>query len=136
MCRLPVKKKAAKPGQDDIYRQHSARPDRNFNCQGKPPLVGRRGVNNAHARIAELRGCLCLRLNQQGHDSHGTGYYGWRPARVWWVLGALILMPVILGMGVQFSKAFDQMHLMSMMGHAIFGILLGLVFVFYTKKTL
>jgi hypothetical protein len=54
---------------------------------------------------------------------------------VWWVLGALVAMPVILGMGLQFSNMFDQMHLMSLMGHAIFGILLGVVSYWNASRT-
>lgn len=63
----------------------------------------------------------------------GAGY-GILYGLIWWVAGALIAMPFILGMGVQFANAFDQVRLLSMMGHAIFGTLLGLSFVFYAKK--
>lgn len=60
--------------------------------------------------------------------------YGVLYGLIWWVLGALILMPVILGMGVQFAHMFDQMRLMSMMGHVIFGVILGVVAYWYTNK--
>jgi len=62
-----------------------------------------------------------------------TGY-GLLYGLIWWVLGALILMPVILGMGVQFSNMFDQMRLMSMMGHAVFGVLLGVSAYWYVNR--
>jgi uncharacterized membrane protein YagU involved in acid resistance len=57
---------------------------------------------------------------------------------VWWVLGPLILMPLFMGMGtmgigMQFSMALsmDTMLLMSLMGHLIYGLLTGLVYVAY-----
>lgn len=44
---------------------------------------------------------------------------------VWWVLGGLVLMPARLGMPVfQFGAAAWQ----SLMGHLIYGLLLGLVY--------
>lgn len=46
---------------------------------------------------------------------------------IWWVLGALIIMPVILGMGVQLASMFDQMRMMSLMGHVIFGVVLAII---------
>jgi len=48
----------------------------------------------------------------------GTGLvYG----MAWWVGGALIAMPLLLGMG-QMVLVVEQTQLMSLMGHAIFGI--------------
>lgn len=38
-----------------------------------------------------------------------------------------------IGMGVQFANAFDQMRMMSLMGHAIFGAILGTVVVMQTR---
>ena len=54
---------------------------------------------------------------------------------IWWVLGALILMPVILGMGQKLGVAFsDPMALSSLKGHLVFGLILGLVYVAHSKK--
>jgi len=67
----------------------------------------------------------------------GAGY-GLLYGIIWWVLGALILMPVILGitadmnMGVQLGNAGE--HLSSLKGHLVFGLLLGLVYVAHSKK--
>jgi hypothetical protein len=47
----------------------------------------------------------------------GVGY-----GIVWWVLGALIAMPAKLGMPV---FAINSMSLQSLMGHMIFGAILG-----------
>lgn len=50
----------------------------------------------------------------------GTGY-----GIVWWVLGALLIMPAWLGMGVFTLNATAWQ---SLVGHVIFGVLLGTVY--------
>ncbi len=52
---------------------------------------------------------------------------------IWWVLGPLVLMPLMLGMGVQFGAALAPMNLMSLMGHLIYGLITGLVYVAYMR---
>ena len=65
----------------------------------------------------------------------GAGY-GLLYGVIWWVLGALILMPVIMGMGPKLGVAFsDPMALGSLKGHLVFGLLLGLVYVAHSKKS-
>lgn len=44
---------------------------------------------------------------------------------MWWILGALTIMPLILGMGMQFANAFSFSNLMSLLGHLIYGAVLG-----------
>lgn len=52
---------------------------------------------------------------------------------VWWVLGALILMPLGLGMNeMVFKIGTDQWF--SLMGHVIYGVVAGLVFRSLIKK--
>ncbi len=46
---------------------------------------------------------------------------------VWWVLGALVLMPVLLGM-TQMVFVIGSPQLMSLMGHVIYGVVTGLLF--------
>ena len=46
---------------------------------------------------------------------------------IWWVLGALILMPAMLGM-FQMIFVIEQMQWMSLLGHIIFGEVLALAF--------
>lgn len=46
---------------------------------------------------------------------------------IWWVLGALILMPAILGM-TQMIFVIGQMQWMSLIGHIIFTVIMALVF--------
>ncbi len=61
----------------------------------------------------------------------GTGAGMWQGAvygMVWWVLGPLVIMPLMMGMGVQFAQAFTTQNLMSLMGHVIYGAVLGGVF--------
>jgi len=54
---------------------------------------------------------------------------------IWWVLGPLILMPLLLGMGgPQFGMAFSQPMLMSLVGHLVYGLITGLVYVWYVRS--
>lgn len=50
---------------------------------------------------------------------------------VWWVLGALLLMPARLGMDV---FVVNTMAWQSLMGHLIYGLTLGLVFAALTRR--
>jgi hypothetical protein len=43
---------------------------------------------------------------------------------IWWVLGALVLMPMMMGMPL---FMIDTTAMMSLMGHLIYGLILGLV---------
>lgn len=51
---------------------------------------------------------------------------------VWWVLGALIAMPAALGMPL---FMINTMTLMSLAGHLIFGVILGLTYVWYLHRS-
>ncbi len=53
---------------------------------------------------------------------------------IWWVLGPMILMPLLLGMGLQFGAAFTPPMLMSLVGHLAYGLITGLVYVAYSKR--
>ncbi len=53
---------------------------------------------------------------------------------IWWVLGPLVLMPLMLGMGLQFGAAFTPPMLMSLVGHLAYGLITGLVYVAYSKR--
>lgn len=46
---------------------------------------------------------------------------------IWWVLGALILMPIMLGMG-QMVFVIEGMQIESLIGHIIFGVILTAVY--------
>jgi hypothetical protein len=55
---------------------------------------------------------------------------------IWWVLGPMILMPLLLGMGLQFGAAFTPPMLMSLVGHLLYGLITGLLYVAYTRRRL
>ncbi len=81
-----------------------------------------------HAAISAITGAIygffAVRLPQTwGAAALGGLVYG----IIWWVLGALILMPALLGM---FQNIFviGQMQWMSLLGHVIFGEVLALSF--------
>jgi uncharacterized membrane protein YagU involved in acid resistance len=48
---------------------------------------------------------------------------------IWWVLGPMILMPLLLGMALHFGAAFTPPMLMSLVGHLLYGLVTGLVYV-------
>lgn len=50
---------------------------------------------------------------------------------IWWVLGPLTLMPLMMGMGVQFANALATPMLMSLVGHLLFGLFNGLAYAYY-----
>jgi hypothetical protein len=54
---------------------------------------------------------------------------------IWWVFGPLVLMPLMLGMGLQFGMALTPPMLMSLVGHLIYGLITGLVYVGYVGHT-
>ncbi|WP_426975440.1 hypothetical protein ACQCSU_11775 [Pseudarthrobacter sp. O4] len=56
----------------------------------------------------------------------GLGY-----GAIWWVLGPLMIMPVMMGMPL---FAVDLTALMSLMGHLIYGVILALVAVRVLKS--
>lgn len=53
---------------------------------------------------------------------------------IWWVLGPMILMPLLLGMGPQFAAALTPPMLISLVGHLVYGLITGLVYVAYTNR--
>jgi uncharacterized membrane protein YagU involved in acid resistance len=53
----------------------------------------------------------------------GAAYGG-----IWWILGPLTLMPLFLGMGTQWNVAAASNAMPSLMGHLIYGAILGLVY--------
>ncbi len=67
--------------------------------------------------------------------TYGRGaLFGLLYGAIWWVLGPMILMPLLLGMGSQFGAAFTPPMLMSLVGHLAYGLITGLVYVAYSKR--
>jgi uncharacterized membrane protein YagU involved in acid resistance len=82
-----------------------------------------------------------LILGGLSHTYARGATYGLLYGVVWWVLGPIILMPLLLGMGSegiasQFGAAFSAPMLMSLIGHLIYGLLTGLVYVAYATSRL
>lgn len=72
-------------------------------------------------------------------DSYGSGL-GWGAVygAIWWVLGAQILMPILLGMPPFASIMMPAMRMVaagSLVGHLIFGLILGGSFVWFSGTT-
>ncbi len=102
---------------------------------GSLPMVGMLvGVQNAavgvivHMAISAFIGVTFgLLLDRFTHNVGGALSWGAIYGMVWWVLGALILMPAMLGMTDMVLKV-GQAQWMSLMGHVIFGLVLGGVY--------
>src|SRR6266508_2292502 len=89
-----------------------------------------------HAAISAITGAIygffAVRLSQTWRVAALAGIvYG----IIWWVLGALILMPALLGM---FQNIFviGTMQWMSLMGHIIFGEVLALSFLWLYRRAM
>lgn len=53
---------------------------------------------------------------------------------IWWVLGALIMMPLLLGM-TQMVFVIGSAQWMSLVGHIVFGIVTGAGFAWLTQRS-
>ena len=87
-----------------------------------------------HAAISAITGAIyaffAVRFPQTWRNAVLGGLvYG----VIWWVLGALILMPAILGM-LDNIFAIGQMQWMSLLGHIIFGVVLALSFTWLSRR--
>ncbi len=63
----------------------------------------------------------------------GAGY-----GILWWILGGLVLMPMLLGMSPFAPLMMPPMRMVAMgslMGHMVFGLILGAVFVLLSRRT-
>jgi uncharacterized membrane protein YagU involved in acid resistance len=94
------------------------------------PLIGL-GVHMAiSAVIGAIYGVVAGRLPQ----SVGMGMLaGAANGVVWWVLGALVMMPMMLGMSNMVLQ-FGQAQWMSLVGHLLFGVVTGLLFIPLSKR--
>lgn len=82
------------------------------------------------ATIGGIYGLVAARLPQ---NTVVTAVAGIVNGIVWWVLGALILMPLLLGMtSMIFVIGQDQWF--SLMGHIIFGLVTAFAFVPLSKR--
>jgi uncharacterized membrane protein YagU involved in acid resistance len=82
------------------------------------------------AFIGATFGAIATRLPHSWGVLLGAGAaYG----MVWWVLGALIMMPLMLGMN-EMVFVIGQTQWMSLMGHVIFGLVTGAAFKFLLNR--
>jgi hypothetical protein len=66
--------------------------------------------------------------------NYGTGaLWGAAYGFIWWILGPLILMPLMLGM-TQMVFAINNDTLMSLVGHLVYGVITGVGFVFLRDR--
>jgi hypothetical protein len=76
-------------------------------------------------------------LARQVHG-YGSGFtWGALYGTIWWILGGLILMPMLLGMPVFAPLTMESMRPVaagSLLGHVIYGLILGGSFVFTTHQ--
>lgn len=78
-----------------------------------------------HLAISALFGVVYPVLFAKMQNQWGAGLiYGF----IWYLLGPLTLMPLFMGMGVQWNIAAISGSMFSFMGHLIYGLVLGLVF--------
>ncbi|HEY3312800.1 MAG TPA: hypothetical protein VGK00_14250 [Anaerolineales bacterium] len=77
-----------------------------------------------------LYGFLAVRLPQTWRTA---GIAGMAYGILWWVLGALILMPFLLGMP-QMILAIGTTQWFSLMGHIIFGLVTAFAFLFLRRR--
>jgi uncharacterized membrane protein YagU involved in acid resistance len=53
---------------------------------------------------------------------------------IWWILGPIVIMPLMMGMGVQFQSMFTGPMLMSLVGHLIYGVVAGVVYAGWVRR--
>jgi len=86
-------------------------------------------VNSAIIGALYIFGVSALGLT--GIEVPGTGIlYGLIYGAIWWILGGVIIMPVWLGMSLQLSNEAIKKRLPGLIGHLIYGLLLGLTVAF------
>lgn len=82
------------------------------------------------AFIGAIYGVVASRLPQSTGVAIGAGAIN---GIIWWVLGALILMPLMLGMSAMVLQVGGDQW-MSLIGHLVFGVVTGLAFLPLSKR--
>lgn len=85
-----------------------------------------------HLAISAFIGAsFALLLGSRAKTLFPAALSGMAYGAVWWVLGALLIMPAQLGMPV---FALNATAWQSLMGHLLFGLVLGLVFSMLVRR--
>lgn len=82
------------------------------------------------AFIGAVYGAVASRLPQSTGVAIGAGAVN---GIIWWVLGALVLMPLMLGMSAMVLQIGGDQW-MSLIGHLIFGVVTGMAFLLLSKR--
>jgi uncharacterized membrane protein YagU involved in acid resistance len=82
------------------------------------------------AGIGAFYGLVASRLRQTMGTAIVAGAIN---GMVWWVLGALVVMPLMLGMGAMVLQ-IGQAQWMSLLGHLIFGVITALLFIPLSRR--
>lgn len=104
---------------------------------GMLPMIGMMvGVPSAlvgflvHLVISALIGIsFALLFNRFLGSVSGGLTYGLAYGGTWWLLGPLTLMPLMMGMGLNWNAAAASQMLPSLVGHLVYGALLGATYV-------
>jgi uncharacterized membrane protein YagU involved in acid resistance len=80
------------------------------------------------AIIGAIFGALAARLRGWGAGAGAGAAYG----IVWWVLGALLIMPLWMGMP---PFQLDETAMFSLVGHLMYGVVTGVAFVALARQT-
>ena len=86
------------------------------------------------AVIGAIFGWIAGHIGGYGRGAAWGALYG----VVWWVLGGLVLMPVLLGMPVFAPIAMEPMRpvaIGSLVGHLVYGVILGGAYVNFVRRT-
>jgi uncharacterized membrane protein YagU involved in acid resistance len=110
--------------------------------QGMLPMVGMLvGTESAvvgfivHMLISAFAGIIFALVAVRLPDGWGTALgAGAAYGVIWWIVGALILMPLMLGMSEMVFQV-GPMQWMSLIGHLIFGLVMAAIFVLLMKRS-
>lgn len=94
------------------------------------PMIGFAVHMAISAAIGGAYGLVAGRLQQNALTGIVAGAVN---GVVWWVLGALVAMPLMLGMSNMVFQV-GEAQWMSLIGHIIFGIITGLLFIPLSKR--
>lgn len=53
---------------------------------------------------------------------------------IWWVIGGLVILPLLLGMPPQFAAAFTPTALVDLAAHLVYGVVTALVLVWMVRR--
>lgn len=70
----------------------------------------------------------------QSSTVQGGAFWGFVNGVIWWILGPLVIMPIMMGMGLQFHAMFTGPMLMSLLGHLIYGVVAGVVYAWWVNR--